>query len=288
ALEQYDDALSSGQQAFLLEETNESPDMFQLSVGILLPGGKASVSLDNVKDELKGVLSAHVSSPHPISKVESNCPLNYLNTEKTQATVSLAAGHQFDRDVELLLYYTHQPTAIVKAAQASAKPGEGAGLALGKGILQLYGTMLRSLISLLFIQHSGSIQRQPLQHPQRQPLTASSETAPHSILRDSPYSILRDSPYSSLRDSPSQHPQRQRLTASSETALTAASETAPHSILRDIPSQHPQRQPFTESSETALHSILRDSTSQNPQRAPHNILRDSPYSSLRDSPSQHP
>ncbi|XP_045069681.1 von Willebrand factor A domain-containing protein 5A-like [Coregonus clupeaformis] len=109
ALEQYDDALSSGQQAFLLEETNESPDMFQLSVGILLPGGKASVSLDNVKDELK---------------VESNCPLNYLNTEKTQATVSLAAGHQFDRDVELLLYYTHQPTAIVKAAQASAKPGD--------------------------------------------------------------------------------------------------------------------------------------------------------------------
>lgn len=35
-------------------------------------------------------LSARVSSPHPISRVESNCPLdplNYLNTEKTQATV---------------------------------------------------------------------------------------------------------------------------------------------------------------------------------------------------------
>lgn len=44
-----------------------------------------------------------------------------------QLQVSLAAGHQFDRDVELLLYYqdTHQPTAIVEAAQASAKPGEG-------------------------------------------------------------------------------------------------------------------------------------------------------------------
>ncbi|XP_052323949.1 von Willebrand factor A domain-containing protein 5A-like [Oncorhynchus keta] len=172
AQEQYDDALSSGQQAFLLEESDESPDVFKLSVGSLPPGEKASVSLDYVTElavqaddglrlclpavlnpryqpqgsdsgsagsaQVSSVpagsvpyslsLRAHVSSPHPISGVESNCPLdplNYLNTEKTQATVSLAAGHQFDRDVELLLYYqdTHQPTAIVEAAQASAKPG---------------------------------------------------------------------------------------------------------------------------------------------------------------------
>ena len=34
--------------------------------------------------------SARVSSPRPVSKVESNCPLDplqYLNTEQTQATV---------------------------------------------------------------------------------------------------------------------------------------------------------------------------------------------------------
>ncbi|KAM9452423.1 von Willebrand factor A domain-containing protein 5A-like isoform 4-T11 [Salvelinus alpinus] len=172
AREQYDDSLSSGQQAFLLEESDESPDVFKLSVGSLPPGEKASVSLDYVtelavqaddglrlclpavlnpryqpqgSDSGSGgsalvssvpaasvpyslSLSARVSSPHPICRVESNCPLdplNYLNTEKTQATVSLAAGHQFDRDVELLLYYqdTHQPTAIVEAAQTSAKPG---------------------------------------------------------------------------------------------------------------------------------------------------------------------
>uniref|UniRef100_A0AAZ3QZG6 von Willebrand factor A domain-containing protein 5A-like n=1 Tax=Oncorhynchus tshawytscha TaxID=74940 RepID=A0AAZ3QZG6_ONCTS len=167
---QYDDLLSSGQQAFLLEESDESPDVFKLSVGSLPPGEKASVSLDYVtelavqaddglrlclpavlnpryqpQDSGSGgsalvssvptgsvpyslSLSARVSSLHPICRIESNCPLdplNYLNTEKTQATVSLAAGHQFDRDVELLLYYqdTHQPTAIVEAAQASAKPG---------------------------------------------------------------------------------------------------------------------------------------------------------------------
>ncbi|XP_064828803.1 von Willebrand factor A domain-containing protein 5A-like [Oncorhynchus masou masou] len=172
AREQYDDLLSSGQQAFLLEESDESPDVFKLSVGSLPPGEKASVSLDYVtelavqaddglrlclpavlnpryqpqgSDRGSGgsalvssvpagsvpyslSLSARVSSPHPVCRVESNCPLdqlNYLNTERTQATVSLAAGHQFDRDVELLLYYqdTHQPTAIVEAAQTSAKPG---------------------------------------------------------------------------------------------------------------------------------------------------------------------
>ncbi len=99
--------------------------------------------------------SARVSSPRPVSKVESNCsldPLQYLNTEQTQAAVGtlliwllintdnknyltgvfcdlqvkLAAGHKFDRDVELLIYYkdAHQPTAVVEAGQASAEPGE--------------------------------------------------------------------------------------------------------------------------------------------------------------------
>uniref|UniRef100_A0A3P8Y9B5 VIT domain-containing protein n=1 Tax=Esox lucius TaxID=8010 RepID=A0A3P8Y9B5_ESOLU len=170
AQELYDDALSSGQQAFLLEESNESPDVFKLSVGSLPPGEKASISLDYVTelavqaddglrlclpavlnprykpqgpDSAAGTqvssvpagyvpyslsLRAHVTSPHPISKVESNCPLeplNYLNTEKTQATVSLAAGHKFDRDIELLVYYqdAHKPSAIVEAPQTSAKPG---------------------------------------------------------------------------------------------------------------------------------------------------------------------
>uniref|UniRef100_UPI0009B48176 von Willebrand factor A domain-containing protein 5A-like n=1 Tax=Monopterus albus TaxID=43700 RepID=UPI0009B48176 len=72
--------------------------------------------------------SARVSSSRPISKVESSSsldPLQYLNTEQTQATMKLAAVHKFDRDVELLIYYkdAHQPTAVVEAGQASAKPG---------------------------------------------------------------------------------------------------------------------------------------------------------------------
>ncbi|KAF7645523.1 hypothetical protein LDENG_00202810, partial [Lucifuga dentata] len=167
--EAYDDALSSGQQAFLLEESEQSPDIFSLSVSSLPPGESASIRLEYVTelavqaDEalrfcLPAVLnpryqpqgsegssiqvtsvpaslvpyslsfSARVSSPQPISKVESNCsldPLQYLNTEQSQATVKLAAGHKFDRDVELFIYYkdAHQPTAVVEAGQASAKPG---------------------------------------------------------------------------------------------------------------------------------------------------------------------
>ncbi|XP_059187474.1 von Willebrand factor A domain-containing protein 5A-like isoform X1 [Centropristis striata] len=169
AREEYDDALSSGRQAFLLEESDQSPDIFSMSVGSLPPGESASIRLEYVTelavqaDEglrfcLPAVLnpryqprgsegnpvqvtsvpaslvpyslsfSARVSSARPVSKVESSCPLDplqYLNTEQTQATVKLSAGHKFDRDVELLIYYkdAHQPTAVVEAGQASAKPG---------------------------------------------------------------------------------------------------------------------------------------------------------------------
>ncbi|KAG7479510.1 hypothetical protein JOB18_027010 [Solea senegalensis] len=169
ACEEYDDALSSGQQAFLLEESEQSPDIFTLSVGSLPPGESASIRLEYVTELavqaddglrfcLPAVLnpryqpqgsdgasvqvtsvpaslvpyslsfSARVSSPRPVCKIESSCsldPLQYLNTEQTQATVKLAEGHKFNRDVELLIYYkdAHQPTAVVEAGQASAEPG---------------------------------------------------------------------------------------------------------------------------------------------------------------------
>ncbi|XP_061734667.1 von Willebrand factor A domain-containing protein 5A-like isoform X2 [Nerophis ophidion] len=169
AREEYDDALSSGQQAFLLEESEQSPDIFSLSVGSLPPGESASIRLEYIielavqaDDALRFCLpavlnpryqphgsegggvqvtsvpasqvpyslsfSARVSSPRQVSKIDSNCslePLQYLNAEQSQAVVKLAAGHKFDRDVELLIYYqdAHQPAAVVEAGQASAKPG---------------------------------------------------------------------------------------------------------------------------------------------------------------------
>ncbi|XP_043088437.1 von Willebrand factor A domain-containing protein 5A-like, partial [Puntigrus tetrazona] len=45
ARDQYDDAVSSGQQAFLLEESEESSDVFRLSVGCLSPGQNASITI---------------------------------------------------------------------------------------------------------------------------------------------------------------------------------------------------------------------------------------------------
>uniref|UniRef100_A0A3Q1CK67 VIT domain-containing protein n=1 Tax=Amphiprion ocellaris TaxID=80972 RepID=A0A3Q1CK67_AMPOC len=166
AREEYDDSLSSGQQAFLLEESEQSPDIFSMKVGGLAPGESASIRLEYVTelavqadDGLRFCLPAVLNpryqpqgasvqvfsvpaslvpytlcfcgrlfSPRPICKVESSCslePLQYLNTDQTQATVKLAAGHKFDRDVELVIYYkdAHQPTAVVEAGQTSAETG---------------------------------------------------------------------------------------------------------------------------------------------------------------------
>nr|XP_015223401.1 PREDICTED: von Willebrand factor A domain-containing protein 5A-like isoform X3 [Lepisosteus oculatus] len=168
AREQYDDALSSGLQAFLLEESDESPDVFRLSVGSLAPGESASVSLFYVTELpvqedaalrfcLPAVLnprytsvgsasitadlpcasggsvpyslslSAHITSPSAIDRVQCSCPispLEYLTQDKTQAKLSLSPGHKFDRDVELLVYYchAHQPTAILEAGLPFAPP----------------------------------------------------------------------------------------------------------------------------------------------------------------------
>lgn len=52
--------------------------------------------------------------------------------------VKLSEGHKFDRDVELLIYYkdAHQPTAVVEAGAASAKPGEIRNCETGTLLLQ--------------------------------------------------------------------------------------------------------------------------------------------------------
>uniref|UniRef100_A0A8C2JIT3 VIT domain-containing protein n=1 Tax=Cyprinus carpio TaxID=7962 RepID=A0A8C2JIT3_CYPCA len=163
ARDRYDDAVSSGQQAFLLEESSESPDVFRLSVGCLSAGQNAAVTIIYVtelavQDDhslrfcLPAVLnprytpagttaissgavpytltlSVHVSSPKPISKLESSCtldPLVFLHSDHTQATVNLNSGHMFDKDVELFVYYqdTHQPSAIVEAGETTAPMGD--------------------------------------------------------------------------------------------------------------------------------------------------------------------
>ncbi|KAL4688119.1 hypothetical protein H8957_004707 [Semnopithecus entellus] len=71
---------------------------------------------------------ATIDSKHGIEKVQSNCPLSpteYLGEDKTSAQVSLAAGHKFDRDVELLIYYSevHTPSVVLEMGMPKMKPG---------------------------------------------------------------------------------------------------------------------------------------------------------------------
>ncbi|XP_059375739.1 von Willebrand factor A domain-containing protein 5A-like isoform X2 [Carassius carassius] len=125
ARDQYDDAVSSGQQAFLLEESEESSDVFKLSVGCLSPGQKASITIvyiielsvqadDALRFCLPAVLnprytpavsaagvpevssasvipytlslSVEVRSSDRISKLESSCPLDPLEFLDAQHT----------------------------------------------------------------------------------------------------------------------------------------------------------------------------------------------------------
>ncbi|XP_036856753.2 von Willebrand factor A domain-containing protein 5A isoform X1 [Manis javanica] len=168
----YEDAISQGHQAFLLEEDKWSGDVFCCNVGNLLPGSKVALTLKYVQElplEADGALRyvlpailnpryhlsgspedscldmktpavpledlpytlslvATVSSQHGIERIQSNCPLGpveYLGDNKTAAQVSLAGGHKFDRDVELLIYYSevHMPSVAVEMGKPKTKPG---------------------------------------------------------------------------------------------------------------------------------------------------------------------
>ncbi|KAH0626611.1 hypothetical protein JD844_001691 [Phrynosoma platyrhinos] len=72
--------------------------------------------------------STTMKSPYGINRVESKCtlePLRYITEDHTAAQVSLAEGHKFNQDVELLIYYNdvHKPSALVEAGKPGADPG---------------------------------------------------------------------------------------------------------------------------------------------------------------------
>ncbi|XP_038179384.1 von Willebrand factor A domain-containing protein 5A-like [Arvicola amphibius] len=167
----YEDALSQGHQAYLLEEDDYSRDVFSCNVGNLQPGAKVAVTLRYVQElplETDGALRyvlpailnpryqlseqsaksclniktpiepsedlpymlsmvATITSQHGIERVQSNCslsPMQYLADDKTSVQVSLAEGHKFDRDVELLIYYNevHSPSVAVEMGMQDMKP----------------------------------------------------------------------------------------------------------------------------------------------------------------------
>ncbi|KAL1781729.1 von Willebrand factor A domain-containing protein 5A [Sigmodon hispidus] len=159
----YEEALSGGFQAYLLEEDKCSRDVFRCNVGNLQPGSKVALTLKYVQElpleddgALRYVLPAilnpryHLSDqsvdsgldlntpivpledlPYTLSMVgtinsqlgirtiQCNCPLsstNYIGEDRTSAQVTLAEGHRFDRDVELLIFYrkVHSPSVSVE------------------------------------------------------------------------------------------------------------------------------------------------------------------------------
>ncbi|XP_048199992.1 von Willebrand factor A domain-containing protein 5A [Perognathus longimembris pacificus] len=72
-------------------------------------------------------LRAALRSQHGVQRVQSNCalsPLAFPGGDKTCAQVSLEEGHKFDRDVELLVYYTevHSPSVVVEMGDPEAQP----------------------------------------------------------------------------------------------------------------------------------------------------------------------
>uniref|UniRef100_G1Q1J4 von Willebrand factor A domain-containing protein 5A n=1 Tax=Myotis lucifugus TaxID=59463 RepID=G1Q1J4_MYOLU len=166
----YENAISQGHQAFLLEEDDQAGDIFSCNVGNLPPGSKAALTLKYVQElplEADGALryvlpailnpryqlsrgseggglqmktpavpskdvpytlslAATVSSQHAIKSVQCSSPVNpieYLD-DKTSAQISLADGHKFDRDVELLVYYSevHTPSVAVEMGAPATEP----------------------------------------------------------------------------------------------------------------------------------------------------------------------
>ncbi|XP_073536453.1 von Willebrand factor A domain-containing protein 5A-like isoform X2 [Phyllobates terribilis] len=166
----YDEAISQGLQAFLLEEDESSGDIFSCNVGNLLSGQEAEVTLSFVQElqiEADGAvrfvlpavlnprytpkgqkvnvtatlpelplsqipytlsLTAKFRSAYGITKIESSCdltPLKYTKDDKTEAEVSLAEGHKFDRDVQLLAYFSevNKPNVAMEDGISDAEAG---------------------------------------------------------------------------------------------------------------------------------------------------------------------
>uniref|UniRef100_A0A670YMF9 von Willebrand factor A domain containing 5A n=1 Tax=Pseudonaja textilis TaxID=8673 RepID=A0A670YMF9_PSETE len=92
-------------------------------------GGTVSQQIPRVSTEALPyalTLSAKVESPYGINRVDSKCSLiQNMSEDRTAAQVSLAKGHQFDRDVELLIYYedVHKTSTILEAGKSGATPG---------------------------------------------------------------------------------------------------------------------------------------------------------------------
>ncbi|CAM5157143.1 unnamed protein product, partial [Eretmochelys imbricata] len=109
-----------------------------MSCGLLTSSKEPGWDGENITQEVPRVLqgelpytlsrSAMLQSPHGIDHVLSNCPLtplSYTAGNLTTAQVSLAQAPPWDRELELLVYYTEppKPSAVLEAGLPGAEPG---------------------------------------------------------------------------------------------------------------------------------------------------------------------
>uniref|UniRef100_A0A8C4QMA6 VIT domain-containing protein n=1 Tax=Eptatretus burgeri TaxID=7764 RepID=A0A8C4QMA6_EPTBU len=113
AQETYDDAVSEGRVAFLLEESGAASDVLRCLLGRLGPGVTAQLKFGMV-GELQGGELGSAKFRLPAVLNPRYCPAGEL--------VSLDSGFLFDRDVELELMYRdgERPVAIVEAGDTSS------------------------------------------------------------------------------------------------------------------------------------------------------------------------
>lgn len=104
ARDTYDDAISSGQSAFLLEESDESSDIFQISVGNLPPKKEALVELRFVT-ELSVEAEGRVVFVLPTVLNPRYSPADSaasLSTQIPQATVNSPYSFEFEMKVKAI------------------------------------------------------------------------------------------------------------------------------------------------------------------------------------------
>uniref|UniRef100_A0A673HWY5 VIT domain-containing protein n=1 Tax=Sinocyclocheilus rhinocerous TaxID=307959 RepID=A0A673HWY5_9TELE len=137
ARDRYDDAVSSGQQAFLLEESTESPDVFRLSVGCLSAGQNAAVTIIYVTE-------LAVQADHSLRF----CLPAVLNPRYTPAGTAAAVDTHFIRGEKLIL--THSVCVCVFTLTLTGKA--------------LLGLICPSFISssLTVTEFIGSLMRDPV------------------------------------------------------------------------------------------------------------------------------
>uniref|UniRef100_A0A8C6S1A5 von Willebrand factor A domain-containing protein 5A n=1 Tax=Nannospalax galili TaxID=1026970 RepID=A0A8C6S1A5_NANGA len=217
----YEDALSQGYRAYLLEEDKCSRDVFRCNVGNLDTGSKVALTLKYVQElplEADGALRyvlpailnpryrlsdrcvdtcldmktpivpledlpytlsmvATISSHHGIERVQSNCSLSsteYFGDDRTSAQVSLADGHKFDRDVELLIYYSkvHSPSVSVEMGMPEMEPDSlmGAPSAMVSFYPNIPDTEILTCGEFVFLMDCSNSMKNPMNNQDRSQL----------------------------------------------------------------------------------------------------------------------